>query len=87
MNRSNPPALEAFWEQADLDGSSEHPLEREIADQEDALLRYSGLIEDAQSQGRDDLADLLLGQQDRHARLLRQLRAALRQMKSEGSGS
>ena len=81
VKRQNPPALEAFWEQADMDSSNEHPLEREIAEQEDALLCYGGLIEDAQAQGRDDLADLLIGQQDRHARVLRQLREALRRMK------
>lgn len=81
LKRLNPPALEAFWEQADVDGSNEHPLEREIAEQQDALLRYGGLIEDAQAQGRDDLADLLIGQQERHARVLRQLREALRRMK------
>lgn len=81
QNRFNPPALESFWEQADIDGSDEHPLEREIAERVDALSRYRGLIEDAQAQGRDDLADILLDQQARQEEVVRSLRCALRRMR------
>ncbi len=83
--RSNPPALEAFWQQADEDASAEHPLEREIADRVDALLRYHVLIVDAQAEGRDDLVAILLAQEERQERLLRELREALRRMRSGGS--
>ncbi len=83
-NRANPPALEAFWQQADEDASAEHPLEREIADRVDALLRYHALIADAQAEGREDLVTILLAQEERQERLLRELREALRRMQSGG---
>ena len=83
-SNSNPAALESFWEQADSDSSSEHPLEREIAEREDALSRYRMLIEDAQAQGREDLADILIGQQERQAVVVRGLREALRRMRLRG---
>lgn len=81
--RFNPPALEAFWQQADEDASREHPLEREIADRVDALLRYHVLIADAQAEGRDDLVAILMAQEERQERLLRQLREALRRMRPQ----
>ncbi len=81
---SKPAALESFWEQADQDASSEHPLERELAEREDALSRYRLLIEDAQAQGRDDLADILIGQQERQEVVVRGLREALRRMRERG---
>ncbi len=84
-SNSKPAALESFWEQADQDASSEHPLERELAEREDALSRYRLLIEDAQAQGRDDLADILIGQQERQEVVVRGLREALRRMR-ERSG-
>lgn len=84
-NRSNPSALEAFWQQADEDASAEHPLEREIADRVDALLRYHILVADAQAEGRDDLVAILLTQEQRQEQLLRELREALRRMRSGGS--
>ncbi len=80
-HRSNPPALEAFWQQADEDASGEHPLEREIADRVDALLRYHMLIADAQAEGRDDLVAILQAQEERQERLLRELREALQRMR------
>lgn len=82
-SRTSKPGLEAFWEDADVEASSEHPLEREIAERVDALSRYGTLIEDAQIQGRDDLADLLLAQLAREEDLVRALRAALRRMRAE----
>jgi len=78
--RFNPPALEAFWQQADEDASEEHPLEREIAERVDALLRYHLLIADAQAEGRDNLVVILRAQEERQERLLRELREALRRM-------
>lgn len=83
-SNSNPAALESFWEQADQDASAEHPLERELAEREDALSRYRLLIEDAQSQGRDDLADILIGQQERQEVVVRGLRNALRRLRERG---
>ncbi len=83
-SHSKPAALESFWEQADQDASSEHPLERELAEREDALSRYRLLIEDAQAQGRDDLADILIGQQERQEVVVRGLREALRRMRERG---
>ncbi len=81
---SSPSSLESFWEQADADGSDEHPLEREIAERVDALSRYRALIEEAQADGRDDVADILIGQQEKQERLVRSLRDALRRMRSAG---
>jgi len=83
-SNSTPAALESFWQQADQDASNEHPLEREIAEREDALSRYRGLIEDAQAQGRDDLAEILIGQHERQEAVVRGLREALRRMRSRG---
>lgn len=79
---SNPSSLESFWEQADADGSNEHPLEREIAERIDALSRYRMLIEEAQAGGRDDVADLLLEQQERQQAVVQGLRQALKRMRS-----
>jgi hypothetical protein len=83
QNRGNAPALESFWQQADADASDEHPLEREIADLVDALSRYSELIDAAQAEGRDDLADILLEQQARQEEVVHLLWCALRRMQKE----
>ena len=69
--------LDTFWEQADSDGSCEHPLERELCYRLDALERYRQLIDDAQAGGRDEIVDALLCQHARQARLIDQIRAAL----------
>lgn len=79
---SNPSSLESFWEQADADESNEHPLEREIAERIDALSRYRTLIEEAQAGGRDDVADLLLEQQERQQAVVQGLKQALKRMRS-----
>ncbi len=70
--------LDTFWEAADDDALCEHPLERELCHRLDALERYRQLIMDAQAGGRDDIVDVLVSQHDRQARLIEDLRAALR---------
>ncbi len=83
QNRGNAPALESFWQQADAEASAEHPLEREIAELVDALTRYSELIDAAQAEGRDDLAEILLEQQARQEEVVHSLWSALRRMQRE----
>jgi hypothetical protein len=70
--------LDAFWLQADTEECPDHPLERELCFRLDALERYRRMIADAQAIGRDDMADALLAQHDREAKLVRKLEAALR---------
>ena len=70
--------LDAFWLQADSDDCPDHPLERELCFRLDAIARYLILIADAQAMGRDDMADALLVQHDREARLVRRLEEALK---------
>jgi hypothetical protein len=78
QDRKAPAAgLDTFWEQADSEGSCEHPLERELCYRLDAMARYQQLIDDAQAGGRDEIVDALLSQHDRQARLVNEIRAAL----------
>lgn len=72
------PGLDSFWEQADADGSAEHPLERELTFRLDALARYRRQIAEAQANARDRIEDLLIAQQAREERAVRRLRAAYR---------
>lgn len=81
IGRANPHALESFWEQADVDASDEHPLERELAERVDALLRYQVMVEAAQAEGREDVAEILLAQQHGQEVVVRVLREALRRMR------
>lgn len=74
MNR---PGIDIFWEQADRDGSGEHPLERELCDRLDALARYRRMIADAQANGREEAANLLLEQHAREAAMAQRLREAM----------
>ena len=76
--RVAPLGLDSFWEQADSEASSENPLERELGHRLDALMRYQQMIEDALANGRDEVAEMLQAQHDRQARLVQDLRAALR---------
>lgn len=69
--------LDTFWEEADSEGSCEHPLERELCYRLDALIRYQELIQDAQASGHDEAVDALLCQHDRQVRLIGEIRAAL----------
>lgn len=78
MNEPRSPALETFWEVADHDGSGQDPLERELDERVDALTRYRRLISEAEANGRDDAADILMKQHDREEEAVRRLREALR---------
>ena len=66
-----------FWEQADVDSSDEHPLERELGTQLDALARFGRLIDEAQRESRDGQVSVLLRQQARVEEWVRSLRSAL----------
>lgn len=72
------PGLDAFWEQADADGSDEHPLERELSHRIDAIARYGSMIADAESNGFEEMVRQLGREQDREETLARALRQALR---------
>lgn len=76
------PGLGAFWEEADSDGSSQDPLERELCEHLDALARYGRLIADAQATGRDYAIEILLRQHGREEDQVRRIRAALRWMRN-----
>lgn len=76
--RAPSPGLDFFWEQADREASTEHPLERELVHRLDVLERYRGMIMDAQAGGRDEIVDALLTEHDRQARVVLELRDALR---------
>lgn len=72
------PGLDAFWEQADVDGSDEHPLERELSHRIDAIARYGGMIADAEANGYEAMARQLGREQEREEMLAQALRRALR---------
>lgn len=76
----NRPGLDVFWEQADVDDSDEHPLERELGDRLDALARYRRMIADAEANGREHAADLLLEQHEREAELAQRIEQAMDRM-------
>lgn len=75
--------IEFFWEQADAEGSSQDPLERELGDRLDALARYGRLISEAESSGQDRIAELLVRQRDREEALARRIRAAFQVMRAK----
>jgi hypothetical protein len=77
MNSPRKPGLDLFWEQADESSSSQHPLERELDERVDALARYRRLISEAQANGREDAAEILIRQYDREEQAVQQLRDAL----------
>lgn len=79
MNEPRKPGLDTFWEAADQDESGQDPLERELDERIDALTRYRRLIADAEANGRDGAADILMKQHDREEAAVRRLREALRQ--------
>ncbi len=72
------PALDLFWEQADQDGSEEHPLLRELCYRTDVMIRFQQMIADAQIDGREDVLDALIEQHERQARVCSRLREELR---------
>jgi hypothetical protein len=77
MKNSRKPGLDTFWEQADSVASGQHPLERELDERVDALARYRRLIAEAQANGREEAAEILLRQHDREAQVVDRLREAL----------
>lgn len=79
------PGLDSFWEDADRDGSSEHPLERELCDRIDALARYRRMIDDAQVNGWDDAAEWLLLHHEREERIVNRIAEAMERMRDAGT--
>ena len=77
MNAQGRPGLDQFWETADRTDSGQHPLERELDERIDALARYRRLIADAQQNGRDEAAAILMRQHDREQESVARLREAL----------
>lgn len=77
MDAQRRPGLDKFWETADRDSSGQHPLERELDERIDALARYRRLIADAQQNGRDEAAEILMRQHDREQASVERLREAL----------
>lgn len=78
MSAQSRPGLDQFWETADRDSSGQHPLERELDERIDALARYRRLIADAQQNGRDEAAAILMRQHDREQAAVERLRSALK---------
>jgi hypothetical protein len=77
MSALRRPGVDQFWESADRDGSSQNPIERELDERVDALVRYRRLIAEAQDSGRDEAVDLLMRQHDREAATVERLRSIL----------
>lgn len=77
MDAQRRPGIDQFWETADRTDSGQHPLERELDERVDALARYRRLIAEAQSNGRDEAAEILMRQHDREEASVRRLREAL----------
>lgn len=86
MNQPNAEGmgLDLFWEEAHLDESDEHPLDREISHRLDALHRYQDLIAEAEASGRDEMAELLIRQSQREAESLQRLRDASERLRAVG---
>lgn len=78
------PGVDAFWLEADQEGSGEHPIERELGHRLDALARYAMLIEAALADGRERAAEILLRQREREEAIVRRLRSALRRARRHG---
>jgi hypothetical protein len=79
------PGIELFWEQADLDGSGEHPLERELSFRLDVLVRTQHMISDADASGRNSAVEHLLNEHRRHQDVVDRIREVLlRQSASRG---
>lgn len=85
MNEPRKPGLDTFWEAADQDESGQDPLERELDERVDALTRYRRLLADAEANGRDDAAEILMRQHDREAAAVQRLRNALQRRRDEAS--
>ncbi len=81
MQNDVPPGLEAFWTLADDEALDEHPLERELCERLDTLARYRAMLFDAAAAGHEEAAAALQRAHDREARLVRELRRALSNMR------
>ena len=71
------PALDLFWEEADLDEAAEHPLRRELAHRLDVLARYEQMLADAHSRGHNGLIATITRQHREQLQLIEQLEHAL----------
>lgn len=87
MNNPRTPGVDTFWEEADRNGSPQDPLERELDEKVDALTRYRQLIAEAEANGRDGAAEILLKQHDREELAVRRLREALRKRNGQDGRS
>lgn len=77
MKQSMKPGLDLFWEQADRAGSGQNPLQRELDERIDALVRYQRLIDEAEDNGREEAAEILFNQYDREEQAVERLRQAM----------
>ena len=84
---SRKPGLDHFWEQADEESSTQHPLERELAERLDALARYRDQILQAEANERASDAELLLRQHEREYQAVQRLWSAIRRMRERESAS
>ena len=82
MERSKP-GLDHFWEQADEESSTQHPLERELAERLDALARYRDQILQAEANDRSNDAEVLLRQHEREYQAVQRLWQAIRRMREQ----
>lgn len=82
MDAPRRPGLDQFWEKADRSDSGQHPLERELDERVDAVVRYRRLIAEAQANGRDEAAEILMRQLNREEASVNRLREALQETES-----
>jgi hypothetical protein len=80
---SRKPGLDHFWEQADEEGSTQHPLERELAERLDALARYRDQILQAEANERASDAEILLRQHEREYQAVQRLWSAIRRLREK----
>ncbi len=84
MEQPRNSGLDLFWEQADRHDLAQDPLERELDEHVDALARYRRLIAEAQANGRDEAATILLRQHAREQTAVERLRQALLKRRDSG---
>ncbi len=77
MSARRRPGVDQFWEAADRNGSGQDPAERELDERVDALARYRRLIAEAEANGRDEVAEILMRQYDREEQTVDRLRRIL----------
>lgn len=80
-----PPGVITFWENADREGSTEHPIERELRAQMQALAHYQQLIEAADATADWDALDGAAQLYDEEVRRVEALRGALHRQRSSGA--